>query len=148
MLGQFSDILQSFKVVKPESENLMPRKENLNSEPLTPIPFAWIKATYFSHLSTHLWKFKFLLTLVDSFRAVSGALVLSFAGFVLIKKYSSKQEDLSNSEHLIPGEGYQYPQSSEEDDDSENLRNDAMTEKLLKMSGLKTCDWICQEFDF
>ena len=92
--------------------------------------------------STHLWKFKFLLTLVDSFRAVSGALVLSFAGFVLIKKYSSNQEDLSNAEHLIPGD------QSEDDDDSKNLRNDAMTEKLLKMSGLKTCDWICQELYF
>ena len=66
--------------------------------------------------------------------------MLSFAGFVLIKKYSSNQEDLSTSEHLIPGEGYQYPRSSEDDDDSKNLRNDAMTEKLLKMSGLKTCD--------
>ena len=66
--------------------------------------------------------------------------MLSCAGYVLVKKYSSRQEDLSNSEHLIPGEGYQYPQSSEEDDASKNLRNDAMTEKLLKMSGLKSCD--------
>ena len=75
--------------------------------------------------------------------------MLSFAGFVLIKKYSSRQDDISNSsEHLIPGGGYQYPEFSEEDDDSKNLRNDAMTEKLLKMSGLKTCDRMCQEFDF
>ena len=74
--------------------------------------------------------------------------MLSFAGFVLIKKYSSRQDDLEKSENLIPGEGYQYPQSSEDDDDSKNLRNDAMTEKLLKMSGLKACDRICQEFDF
>ena len=147
MLGQFSDILHSFKVLTPDSENLVPRKENLNSEPLTPIPFAWIKATNFSDPPTSeslssSW-------LVDSFRAVSGALVLSFAGFVLIKKYSSRQDDISKSSaNLIPSGGYQYPECSEDYDDSKDLRNDAMTEKLLKMSGLKTCDRMCQEFDF
>lgn len=74
--------------------------------------------------------------------------MLSFAGFVLIKKYSSHRDDLSNSSvQSIPGGGYQYPES-EEDDESKDSRNDAMNEKLLKMSGLKACDRICQEFDF
>ena len=74
--------------------------------------------------------------------------MLSFAGFVLIKKFSSHQDDLSKSSvHSIPGGGYQYPES-EDDDDSRGSRNDPMNEKLLKMSGLKACDRICQEFDF
>ena len=66
---------------------------------------------------------------------------------MLIKKYSSsRQDDLSDSsQHLIAGGGYQFQEDVEE---SKNLRNDPMTEKLLKMSGFKTCDQICQEFDF
>ena len=77
--------------------------------------------------------------------------MLSFAGIVLIKKYSSHQDDLSNSSvHSISGGGYQYPES-EDDDDLKDSRNDAMNEKLLKLSGLKACDricHICQEVDF
>ena len=74
--------------------------------------------------------------------------MLSFAGFVLIKKYSSNRDDLSNSSvNSIPKGGYQFPES-EDDDDPKDSRNDSMNEKLLKMSGLKACDRICQEFDF